>query len=92
MRLHTVRLGLSVGIVWAFGVLLLGGAANAFDWGTPAVQLLESVYLGFAPTLAGLLIGVIGGFLIGWVYNRLGGLGVQKFARRATPTCFLSNG
>ena len=84
MRLHTVRLGLAVGIVWAFGVLILGGAAFAFDWGTPAVQLLGSVYLGFAPTPAGLPIGAIwgfadgfaGGFLIGWVYNRLGGLGV----------------
>ena len=84
MRLHTVRLGLAVGIVWAFGVLFLGGAAIAFDWGAPAVQLLESVYLGFAPTFAGLVIGVIwgfadgfiGGFLIAWVYNRLGGLRV----------------
>lgn len=84
MRVHAVRLGLAVGIVWAFGVLVLGGAAIAFNWGTPAVQLLESVYLGFAPTTAGLLIGVvwgladgfIAGFLIGWVYNRLGGLGI----------------
>ena len=84
MRLHSLRLGIAVGIVWAFGVLLLGGAAIAFDWGAPAVQLLESVYLGFAPTFAGLLIGVIwgfadgliGGILIGWVYNRLGDLGV----------------
>ncbi len=84
MRLHTLRLGFAVGIVWAFGVLCLGGAAIAFGWGTPAVQLLESVYLGFAPTLVGLFIGVIwgfadgfvGGFLIGWVYNRLGSLGV----------------
>ncbi len=83
MRFHTLRLGLAVGIVCAFGVLLLGGAAIAFDWGTPAVQLLGSVYLGFAPTPMGLLIGaiwgfadgLIGGFLIAWVYNRLGSLG-----------------
>lgn len=79
MKLHALRLGIAVGIVWAIGVLCLGGAAIVFDWGTPVVQLLESVYLGFSPTLPGLLIGVlwafvdgfIGGFLIGWVYNWL---------------------
>ena len=41
MRLHSLRLGIAVGIVWAFGVLLLGGAAIAFDWGAPAVQLSD---------------------------------------------------
>lgn len=84
MRLHAVRLGIAVGIVWAIGILFLGGAAITFDWGKPAVLLLESIYLGFSATALGLLVGVIwgfvdgfiGGFLIGWVYNKLAGLGV----------------
>ncbi|MDA1000138.1 MAG: bacteriophage holin [bacterium] len=81
MKLDAMRFGTALGIVWGFGVLCLGVMAAAFNWGTPALQLLGSLYLGFAPTVAGILIGIIwgfadgfiGGFLIAWVYNKLVG-------------------
>ena len=79
MRLDVTRLGLAIGIVWGGGVLLLGLMAAAWDWGTPAVALLGSLYLGYAPTAAGALIGAawgfadgfIGGVAIAWLYNAL---------------------
>lgn len=81
MKLDAMRFGIALGIVWGFGVLCLGVMVTAFDWGTPALQLLGSLYLGFAPTQAGILIGLIwgfvdgfaGGFLLAWVYNKLVG-------------------
>ena len=80
MRLDAIRLGLAIGIVWGAGVLLLGVMATAWDWGTPLVKLFGSLYLGYAPTLPGILLGalwgfadgLIGGTLIAWVYNALG--------------------
>jgi len=83
MKLDVTRLGLALGIVWGGGVLLLGLMAAAWDWGTPAVALLGSLYLGYAPTAAGILTGTLWGLadgficgaLIAWLYNILPGRG-----------------
>jgi hypothetical protein len=77
MKLDVVRLGIALGIVWGAGCLFLGWAAAAFGWGAPIVELAGTFYIGFAPTLAGGLIGglwgfadgLIGGLLIAWIYN-----------------------
>ena len=73
-----VPLGLSFGIVWAAGILLVGFTAM-FGWGNALVDVLASVYIGYGASVAGALIGAvwafadgfIAGALIGWIYNRL---------------------
>ena len=79
MKLDALRLGAAFGIVWAAGVIALALWARLFGWGGPAVDLLASVYVGYAATWLGLAAGAlwgfadgfIGGFFVGWVYNRL---------------------
>jgi hypothetical protein len=81
MKLDVMRLGLAIGIVWGAGVLLLGLMAAVWGWGATLVQVFGSLYLGFAPTFAGSLLGAawgfadgfIGGALIAWLYNILPG-------------------
>ncbi len=79
MKLDAPRFALALGIVWAFGVVMLACMARLFGWGGAVVGVIASVYIGYSPTWAGLFIGAIwgfvdgfvGGFLLGWLYNRL---------------------
>jgi hypothetical protein len=79
MKLNIRALALTFGILWGLGVfvmtwwvILTGGAAGA-------PTLLERVYLGYAFTPLGSVIGLIWGAvdglicgaLIAWLYNRL---------------------
>lgn len=79
MKLDAPRLGAAFGIVWAAGVIILTLGVRFFGWGRGAIEVLESVYVGYGATWAGIAIGAlwgfadgfIGGFLVGWVYNYL---------------------
>jgi len=74
---HVCAFGLALGIVWGLGVLLLGLAAWQFAWGVAFLDLLASVYVGYAATLTGSLIGFgwgfldafIGGVVFAFLYN-----------------------
>ena len=79
MKLDALRLGAAFGIVLAIWVIALTLCARFLGWGGAAVDILASVYVGYAVTWPGLAIGAIwgyvdgfiGGFLVGWVYNYL---------------------
>jgi len=78
-KLNVKGLALAGGVLWSFYTLLIGLAAWLFDWGTGLVTVMASLYIGFAPTFAGSLIGalwafidgVIGGAIIALVYNKV---------------------
>ena len=71
-------LGVAIGILWAAHVFFCGITAM-FGWGVSLVEVLSSLYLGYAPTLIGAFIGAVWGFVdgyiagavIAWIYNRL---------------------
>lgn len=79
MKLHSIRFGLALGIIWALCALFLGLMATYVNWGNAMVEVIASLYIGYAPTVAGSFIGLvwaffdafIGGFLVAWLYNRL---------------------
>lgn len=71
-------LGLSLGVVWALGVLLIGLIAWKFNYyGDGFIKVLSSIYIGYAPTPKGIAIGtgwalldgLVSGILIAWLYN-----------------------
>jgi len=74
------RVGLTVGIMTAFGIIFLGLLSKFLGWGTPIVRLIESLYVGYADTWKGIFIGMIWGFLDGfiggyifaWIWNWTG--------------------
>jgi len=71
-------LGLSVGVVWSAGILLLGLLSTMFGWGSEIVKILSSIYMGYDSTIVGSILGgiwafvdgCIGGVAIAWVYNK----------------------
>ena len=75
-RLSIRALAIGVGAAWAFCMLFVGWA-SLFGWGKAFVEMMSSVYIGFAPTVLGGIIGAvwgfadgaIGGAIIALVYN-----------------------
>lgn len=67
---------LAGGLVWGFGVMVLGWMA-AFGWGGSLAGVLASLYVGYGPSFVGGIIGGVYGFfdglialaLIAWLYN-----------------------
>jgi hypothetical protein len=78
-ELDSISLGLAFGFAWALFTFLGGIAASILGWGIELVEILGSIYPGFAPGLWGSLVGAAWGFvngflwgaIIGWIYNRL---------------------
>src|SRR5690349_9849461 len=76
-KLAPLSVAIAAGIVLALGTIILGWAAASNNWGLAMVQVVGSIYHGFAPTLMGVIWGGIWGFLEGfiagllfsWVYN-----------------------
>jgi len=79
MKIHSLRLGVSLGIIWGFTMIVLAFLANK-HYGLPLFQSISKIYIGcnqnnfFSKILCG-LIGFIDafvlGFLIGFIYNRI---------------------
>ncbi len=75
-KLNVKALAVALGVAWAICVLFVGWA-SMFGWGTKFVEMMASVYIGFAPTFFGAVIGAgwafvdgaIGGAIIAFVYN-----------------------
>lgn len=66
-RLGVMRLGFALGMTSALGMGVLAVLAWCGGWGLDLVALLASVYVGYAPTLTGALIGMAWGFGDGFI-------------------------
>lgn len=65
-KLKVVPAALAVGLTWGVGVLLLGWVSGG-GWGGRLVDVLSSVYVGYASTFLGGLIGGVWAFADGFV-------------------------
>jgi hypothetical protein len=63
-ELNVKALAFGLGITFALYMLLAGWLAM-FGWGGALVEVISSVYIGFAPTFAGSIIGAVWGFIDG---------------------------
>lgn len=82
MRLNITALSITIGLLWS-GAIFLVGLANLIwpPYGKAFLELAASVYPGYhadpcfgsviVGTLYGLVDGVIGGAVFGWLYNLL---------------------
>lgn len=79
LKLNACKLALAVGIVWAVGVFLMALIAMSNGYGMQFVDFMSSFYIGYKADLAGAFMGLIWGFLdgfigtyiIAWLYNKL---------------------
>jgi len=77
-KLSVLGLGYALATVSAICALVLGLSAWLFGYGVELVNVLSSIYIGFAPTFWGMIIGIvlmaidgfIGGLLIAYFYNK----------------------
>jgi hypothetical protein len=66
-RLNVKALAIACGVLWGLGMLFVGWTSMLFGWGTAFVVMMSSIYLWFAPTFLGGIIGAIWGFCDGAV-------------------------
>lgn len=77
-HLSPKALGLSLGLTWVIGMLLLSLFNIMFGKGGEAINLISNFYLGYGTSVGGIVWGVIwgfvdgfvGGYVIGWLYNK----------------------
>lgn len=77
-ELNVKGLALAGGIVWAIYMIFMGWAA-AMGWGVGFVEMASSVYIGYAPSFLGGIIGAIWGFVDGAIFGALIGVFYNKF-------------
>lgn len=76
-KLSPLGLGLSLGVLWGLSMLFMGLAAYYYSYGKPFVEAISTLYIGYAPSIKGSILGGIIGFidafimgvLIAWLYN-----------------------
>ncbi len=81
MKLNVLAFGLTCGLVWGLGVLVLTWWVIAFEGQTGEPTILGLVYRGYTVSAAGSLIGLVwglgdglvGGVIFAWLYNVLAG-------------------
>ncbi|MBN1456848.1 MAG: bacteriophage holin [Sedimentisphaerales bacterium] len=75
-KLNVKALAIAFGITWSAGMLLSGWAAMC-GWCTGMVDVFSTIYIGFAPSILGGIIGAvwgfadgaIGGVIVALIYN-----------------------
>jgi hypothetical protein len=84
MKLGVLRLGFTMGIIWAGFVFLVGiGNLILAGYGEAFLKVIDSIYPGYhmgqwgfggiiVATLYAALDGFIVGLVFAWIYNRLG--------------------
>ena len=78
MKLNVKALSLTAGILWGIAILLLTIWFICFGYDGNTLSLIGKVYLGYSVTWGGAFIGLIWGFVQGfiggaifaWLYNK----------------------
>ena len=75
--LHVISFGIALGAVWAISLFIMAILAINWQYGVSFIYGIGKLYVGYKPTFIGAGIGVIWGFLDGfvggivfaWLYN-----------------------
>lgn len=67
LKLSMSRLGVDFGVVWGVNLLLLAYFSMFFHVGGDVVTMLGSLYVGYAATFVGGIMGFLLGFVHGYV-------------------------
>ena len=77
MRFNWKSLGLTIGLIWGFGLFFLTWWIILFDGTSESVTFIGRIYRGYTITglgsvyglIWGLVDGFVGGAIFAWVYN-----------------------
>jgi len=80
-KLNVKALAVGLGVSWAVCMLFVGWA-SILGWGVKFVEVMSSVYIGFAPTFLGGVIGAIWGFIDGAIGGAIIALVYNAIAKK----------
>ena len=66
-QLHALAAALSVGLVWAVGLFIWTLCSVRTGYGTEMLELMSTVYIGYTVTVKGAFVGLVWGFLDGFI-------------------------
>jgi hypothetical protein len=75
-KCRPLALGIAFGVVWALYLFFIAISAK-FGWGAALIAPIASLYIGYAASIGGAIIGAIwafvdgfvAGVIIAWIYN-----------------------
>jgi len=76
-RLSVKGVAFACAVLWGLAILMLG-VAGMLGYGRALIESLGSLYLGYAATMNGVLVGtvwalvdgLVGGAIFAWLYNK----------------------
>lgn len=68
-KLSVYGMAMAFGVIEALGILVLGIFNGFFGWGEGLVEFTARIYNGFAPTVKGVAVGMIWGFVAAFVFG-----------------------
>jgi len=80
MKISVKAFSLACGVLGAVSIFCIGVLAQ-FGIGAPLVDLIASFYKGFDVTMAGILLGLVYGFIDGLIAGALLAYTYNKFVR-----------
>lgn len=87
-KLSACALGFALGVTWALGMLIFGVLAWSLHIGEKWVDLFSSVYIGFAATPVGVVIGTLWAFVEGYISGFILAIVYNYCVRHCTcPSC-----
>ena len=77
-KIDVKAFGLALGVVWGGLMFFIGLTDMFYFWGNGWGRMMNMVYAGYSPTVFGIIVGAIWGFLyadllglaVAWMYNR----------------------
>jgi hypothetical protein len=79
LKLNAAAVGLSMGLIYAIAIFVMGLMATYFDHGHDIVELMGTFYPGYDVGLVPSLIGALWGFLDGVILGFLWGVFYNMF-------------
>ena len=86
-RLCVLSFALAIALTWGLGVLVAGLGAACYGWGAAFVDVLGSIYIGYAPTVGGSFIGFLWGFVDGFIGGAIFALLYNYFTKCCERCC-----
>jgi len=67
MRLNACAFGLAFGIIWAIAIFIVAIIGIWSDWCSGFLEMMSSIYIGTSATWGGAFIGLVWGFVDGFI-------------------------
>ena len=68
-KLNALSLAIAIGVSEGLGMMLFAWAGWLWGYGTPVIQQIASMFIGYAPSFGGGILGALWGFADGFTFG-----------------------